>query len=172
VPRKSLTIEQVLALLAATPPRLDALTADLAPTQLQAVPTPEEWSATDVLAHLRSCADIWGNCIAAMLAEDHPRLRAIDPRTWIKLMDYRDLEFRLSLRAFAAQRTELLAVLEPLPPAGWSRAATVTSPRGRLERTVLFYAQLLARHEQAHLEQIERMINALPMEHRPPQAAS
>jgi hypothetical protein len=37
---------------------------------------------------------------------------------------------------------------------------------------VLFYAQLLARHEQAHLEQIERMINALPMEHRPPQAAS
>jgi hypothetical protein len=161
VPRKSLTIEQVLTLLAATPPRLAALTADLAPAQLQAVPSPEEWSANDVLAHLRSCADIWGNCIAAMLAEDHPRLRAIDPRTWIKQMDYRDLDFRPSLRAFAAQRAELLAVLEPLPPAGWSRAATVTGARGPLERTVLFYAHLLARHEQAHLKQIERIVNSL-----------
>src|SRR5690348_494140 len=58
VPNSSLTIEQMLALLAAAPPRLAALTTDLAPAQLRTAPTPGEWSANEVLAHLRACADV------------------------------------------------------------------------------------------------------------------
>ena len=45
MPGRSLTIEQVLTLLAETPPRLAALTAGLAPEELQTRPTPDEWSA-------------------------------------------------------------------------------------------------------------------------------
>ena len=48
---KSLTIEQVLNMLAAAPPRIAALTADLSPAQLQAAPNPDQWSANEVLAH-------------------------------------------------------------------------------------------------------------------------
>jgi hypothetical protein len=158
VPDSSLTIEQVLTLLAATPPRLAALTAGLAPARLRTAPGDDEWSANDVLAHLRACADVWGGRIAAMLAEDRPTLRAVNPRTWIKQTDYRDLEFRPSLRVFAAQRAELLAVLESLPPEDWSRAATVTGAGKVLERTVLSYAQGMARHEQPHVKQIERVV--------------
>jgi hypothetical protein len=161
VPGIPLTIEQILTILAATPPRLAALTADLAPEALRARPAPEEWSATEVLAHLRSCADVWGGCIATMLAEDRPTLRAIDPRTWTKQTDYPDLAFRPSLAAFAAQRAGLLAVLESLPPEGWSRAATVTGAGKPLERTVLSYAQRLARHERPHVKQIERTVNGM-----------
>jgi DinB superfamily len=161
VTSSSLTIEQVLTLLAATPPRIDALTADLTPAQLQTAPNHDEWSANDVLAHLRACADVWGNCIATMIAEDRPTLRAVNPRTWIKKTDYRELEFRPSLRAFARQRADLLAVLEPLPPDGWSRAATVTGAGAVLERTVLTYAQGLARHERPHVKQIERIVNTM-----------
>ena len=65
---RPLSIEQVLTMLAAAPPRLAALTADLAPAQLQTRPAAEEWSAPEVLAHLRACADVWGDCIRAMLA--------------------------------------------------------------------------------------------------------
>jgi hypothetical protein len=43
--------------------RTAALTGGLAPAQLQAVPAPDQWSATEVLAHLRACADMWGGCI-------------------------------------------------------------------------------------------------------------
>jgi hypothetical protein len=64
------------------------------------------------------------------------------------------------LRAFAAQRAGLLAVLEPLPREGWSRAATVTGAGKALQRTVLFYAQWLARHERPHVKQIERIVNS------------
>jgi DinB superfamily len=161
VPSGSLTTEQVLTLLAATPQHLAALTADLSPAQLHTPPSHAEWSANDVLAHLRACADVWGNCIQVIIAEDRPTLRAINPRTWIKQTDYLELDFRPSLRSFAEQRAELLAVLEVLPPAGWSLAATVTGAGNVLERTVLFYAQWLARHERPHIKQIERIVKTI-----------
>jgi hypothetical protein len=161
VPGSSLTIEQVLIVLAATPPRIAALTAGLGPAHLQTAPNHGEWSANDALAHLRACADVWGDCIAAMIAQDRPTLRAVNPRTWIRSTDYLEQEFQPSLRAFTTQRAELMAVLEPLPPEGWSRAATVVGAGRPLERTVRSYAQRLARHERPHVKQIERIANTM-----------
>lgn len=158
MPNKSLTIEQVLNLLRTTPLRLDALTADLSSEKLQTRPKPDEWSANEVLAHLRACADVWGNCIVAIMAGDMPILRAVNPRTWIEKTNYLELEFRPSLRAFATQRADLLAVLSPLPPESWERSATVTGAGKVLERTVLFYARWLAGHERPHVKQIERIV--------------
>ncbi len=159
--RTPLTIEQILTLIAETPPRIAALTAGLTSAQLHTTPNQGEWSANDVLAHTRSCADVWGSCIAEMLAQDIPTIRAVDPRTWIKKTDYPEQDFRPSLHAFATQRTDLLAVLESLPSEGWSRSATVTEAGKVLERTVLSYAQWLARHERPHIKQIERIVNAM-----------
>jgi len=161
VPNRSLTIEQVLTKLAATPPRIAALTAPLVPAQLHATPAPDEWSANEVLAHLRACADMWGSCIVEMIAQDTPTLRAVNPRTWINSTDYLEQAFQPSLQVFATQRADLLAVLEPLAPDGWARAATVTGAGAVLERTVLDYAQRLARHERPHLKQIERIVNTM-----------
>jgi hypothetical protein len=161
MPDKPLTVEQVLNVLAETPPRLAALTDGLTPAELRTAPDHDEWSATDVLAHLRSCADVWGGCIATILAEDMPAIRAVNPTTWIKSTDYPELEFRPSLQAFIAQRTDLLAVLEALPPADWSRAATVTGAGRPLERTVFSFAQRLARHERSHVKQVGRIVTSM-----------
>ena len=150
-------IPQLLALLAAAPQRIAAATADLSPAQLRAAPAPDEWSANDILAHLRSCADVWGDGIARILAEDEPTIRAVNPRTWIKQTDYPDLEFAPSLAVFAGQRAALLAVLEPLPPEAWARGATVKGAGRTLRRTVLSYADWLASHERSHLKQIARL---------------
>jgi hypothetical protein len=113
-----------------------------------------------VLAHLRACADVWGGCIARLLAEDRPTFRAVNPTSWIKQTDYRALEFGPSLRAFADQRAGLLAVLETLSPEDWSRAATVTGVGRVFERTVLTYARWLANHERSHDRQIVRIADA------------
>ncbi len=160
---RPLTIEQILTLLAEAPTRIAALTAGLTPAQLCTAPGPGEWSANDVLAHLRACADMWGDCIVTIIAEDRPTIRAINPITWIKKTDYLELEFRPSLRSFATQRADLLAVLEPLPHESWSRTATVTGAGKVLERTVMSYAQRLARHERTHVKQIERIVNTMHM---------
>lgn len=161
MPRTPLTLEQVLTLLAETPPRLTTLTEGLTPSQLRTAPNQGEWSANDVLAHLRSCADVWGDCIAVILAQDHPTIRAVNPTTWIKKTDYPDLELQPSLHAFTKQRTELLAVLEALPPESWSRAATLTGAGKPIERTLHSFAGRLARHERPHIKQIERIVNTI-----------
>jgi hypothetical protein len=116
-----------------------------------------------VLAHLRACADMWGKYIALILSEDRPTFKAVNPTSWIKQTDYLEQAFYPSLQAFIAQRAELLAVLQPLPPAAWSRTATVTGAGKPRERTVRTYAQWLANHEQSHIKQIERIIATLRM---------
>lgn len=156
-----LTHEQILSILAETPTRLTALTADLPAAQLLAPPEPAEWSARDVLTHLRTCSDMWGKYIGIILSEDQPTFKAVNPTTWIKQTDYLEQEFRASLQAFTTQRAALLAVLKPLAPEAWDRSATVTGAGKPRQRTVYTYAQWLANHERTHIKQVQRIVNAL-----------
>ncbi len=158
---KPLTIDQNLTLLANAPARIAELTEGLSPAQLVTPPQPGEWSVRDVLAHLRACSDMWGKYIGLILEEERPTFRAVNPTTWIKSTNYLELEFQPSFEAFTAQRTDLLTLLEPLPPEAWSRTATVTGAGKPRERTVQTYAMWLANHEQTHLRQIGRIVNVL-----------
>ena len=155
-----LTIEQVLTQLAEQPKTIAALTSGLPRVRLHRSPSRGEWSLSDVLAHLRSCSDMWGKYIATIIAEDQPTIRAMNPTTWIKQTNYLELEFAPSLRAFAKQRAELLALLRPLPKAAWARGATVTGAGKPRERTVLDYARWLANHERSHVKHIARIAQA------------
>ncbi len=74
MPDRLRTIEQILTILAETPSRITALTTILEPAQLQAKPNCDEWSANDILAHLRACADVWGHCIALIITQDKPTI--------------------------------------------------------------------------------------------------
>ena len=166
MPNTHLTHEQALSLLAATPRRLEALTAGVSAAQLRVAPSPGEWSVNDVLAHLRACADVWGGNMVRMLAEDRPALRGMDPRRWMAQTNYPELEFAPSLAEFVVQRADLLALVEPLPPTGWSRTAAVTAWGQLYEPTVLQYAERLVIHERPHLRQIEKIIATLRVPER------
>jgi len=160
VSRPTLTTEQILTALAEAPPHIAFLTTGLSEEQLHAAPSEGEWSAIEVLAHLRSCADVWGNCIVTILNQDQPTFRAMDPRTWTKRTNYPDLEFRLSLGAYTWQRNGLLDILRPLHPEAWLLTATVTGAGKPLIRSVHFYAHWLAHHEKTHLKQIRNIANS------------
>lgn len=161
MPRTTLTVEQVLALLPEAPRRIAALTKGLTEPRLHRAPERGEWSANEVLGHLRACADTRGEAIRTILSARHPTLRAVNPLTWLDETDYLELDFRPSLRAFTKQRAALLELLEPLTRKGWSRAATVTGAGRPLERTVLDYADWVAIHERPHLDQIARIVEAV-----------
>jgi len=163
MPDKLFPIEQILSILAENPARIASLTADLSPAQLHTPPAPDEWSANDVLAHLRACGDVWGGHIKAILAEDTPTLKGINPRTWIKKTNYLELDFRSSFQSFTRQRADLLAVLELLPIESWSRAAKVMAWGQVNVPTVIHYADGLARHERSHVKQIASIAAALRM---------
>jgi len=155
------SIEQILSMLASAPRHLADLSDGLLPAQLLAPPKPGEWSAREVLAHLRACADMWGMYMAVILSEERPTFRAVNPTTWIKKTNYREQEFQPSLQAFTAQRADLLTMLKPLAPEAWSRTALVTGAGKPRERSVYTYALWLANHERSHFEQMERITNAM-----------
>jgi hypothetical protein len=155
-------IETVLQLLSATPRRLEAMTRGLDSTRLHFKPDAAAWSVSDILAHLRACADVWGDSIRAMLARDHPTLRYVSPRTWMRKTDYPALEFRQSFAAFAQQRRELVRSLKAIDRDGWSRGATFTGTTKGREQTVLNYARRIAEHEVQHLEQVASLVSGHP----------
>jgi hypothetical protein len=156
-----LPVEKIVPLLASAPGYIEGLTDGLTEDQLHAAPAVGEWSANEVLAHLRSCADVWGQCIITILHDDKPAIRATNPRTWIQSTDYLEQKFKPSLKAYAAQRKELLSILEHLKPNAWSRSATVTGAGKPLTRSVHTYADSIAIHERPHLKQIKRIVDAL-----------
>lgn len=158
---RQLEIDEILDRLRNASLQMVAIGNNATPEQLRAAPAPDEWSAVDILAHLRACADVWGSCIEQILAEDHPTIRAINPRRWIKQTDYRELEFQPSLEAFIRQRTELMAIVEPLPAEAYARTATITGAGRPLERTLRSFAQRLVVHERPHIRQMARAANVL-----------
>jgi uncharacterized damage-inducible protein DinB len=153
-------VDELLALLEAAPKRISAAVARVDGELLQAPPGRGEWSATEILAHLRSCGDVWGSYIDRILTEDEPTIRATSPRTYIHSTDYETMDFRRSFRAFTAQRKRLVTQLESLRPKQWTRRATITGAGKPLVKTVHDYANWLATHERPHLKQIERAVEA------------
>jgi hypothetical protein len=147
-------IEKYLDLLTQTSRRITNATDGVEAARLQARPQTQPWSINDILAHLRSCADVWGGSIDAMLAEEKPTIPYRHPRQWIRQTDYPDLPFRASFKAFVARRRRLLKVLKSLSFEDWSRAAII---QGR-EHTVFTQVRRMALHEQTHCEQIESLL--------------
>ncbi len=154
-------MQEVLDQLRSTPLRLRELTSGVPPEMLRTSPGPDEWSANDVLAHLRACSDRWGEAATRIVEEDLPRIRGTNPLIWITKTDYLDLEFAPSLRAFVRQRKVLLAVLDPLQPDDWQRTGMLVGAGKPVTLTAHTYAARLARHERSHVKQIARAVAAL-----------
>jgi hypothetical protein len=146
-------IEHFLRLLAETPQGLVEAAAGLDETQLAASPAPAAWSALTILAHLRSCADVWSASIGRMLAEEQPRINEIHPRQNWKKVDYTQDGYCGGCAQFAAQRQALLEKLAPLPPEAWQRGSHI---KGR-QHTVFSHVRRMALHEHGHLEQIRAL---------------
>lgn len=150
-------MKQLTRDLVAVPKLIAGLAAGHDETRLTLRADAKTWSASDVLAHLRSCAELRGKWIAAMLARNHPTIRAVSPRSAFR--KYVDRDFTASLKEFAYERAALVKRLRGLDDAGWARGLTFTgaSPR-RTEQTLAQCATELLQHERVHLEQIREVL--------------
>ena len=123
-------------------------------TSLHFEPDKNSWSANDILAHIRACADLWTHSIYAMLAENEPEFSDINERRWAKVTRYAEVPFAESFQAFSLQRATLLRVLKSLPFESWERSAIIF---GR-KHTVFTQTRRMAKHEGEHCEQIENLL--------------
>lgn len=151
-------IQDSLESLSSTRSVLAELTAACDDDILSAQPAGRAWSPVEVLAHIRSCSDVWSFSVLAMLAEDEPSLALIDPRRWARAAGYAEMAFRPSLEAFGVARVELLRALGAQPGSAWGRKADIA------DRAHSVYSQVrrMAKHESEHVEQIRHLIEATP----------
>jgi hypothetical protein len=147
-------LEKYLKLIEETSHRIAAASGSINDARLQFKPDKNSWSANDILAHLRSCSDVWTYSIYAILAESEPMLPDINERKWAKVTRYSELPFAESFQAFSLQRENLLRVLKSLPFESWERSAIIF---GR-KHTVFTQTRRLAKHETEHIEQIEELL--------------
>jgi hypothetical protein len=150
-----LLVAEILDRLTSSPDRIASLTAGLTEAQLHAAPGDGEWSATDILAHLRSCQDVWGACVIAVRTGARPARSVVNPRTYIKQTPYLDLDFRPSLRSFTSARTHLVTALSALSPEAWERSGPARGWTLISGRSLIRQANGIVQHEAIHISQIE-----------------
>lgn len=152
-------IKEYLQTLSKTPGRIAAATSGHDETRLRTPPTPGEWSAVQILAHLKSSADVWAYSIYAMLTLDNPQLADIHPRAWAKIQKYEKVTFAETLLAFEVERRNLLRILHGLSFEDWGRSSTFI---GKVNTFTIFGQTMrMAMHDLDHCQQIEAMFASL-----------
>jgi len=139
---------------AAAPVRIAAALAGWDDARLRAPTAPGEWSAAEILAHVRASDDILAGRVPMLLARDEPPLPAFDERRWAIAVRYAALDVRASLAVYAGRRAELVGLLRQLPAEDWQRAG-ISEVRGRI--TLADEVRLLVEHEDEHSAHFEAL---------------
>jgi hypothetical protein len=141
----------LIARLAATPARISQAISGMTEAQLRAPAADSEWSAAEVLAHLRASDDILSSRAFMILARDNPPLPSFDERRWAAVAGYVQADVQASLEAFRLRRAELAAMLRRATAGDWERTG-VHEEHGPM--TLLDVIQRVVEHEEEHCEQL------------------
>lgn len=149
-----------LAGLRATPAAISSLTDALSLTSWTQRSTPNTWSLTEIVCHLRD-AELEVNIprLKKILHEDSPFLPGLDTDAWVKERDYASQDGQAALQDFTAARVKTLDLLEDLPDVTWQRLAqhAILGPT-----TLHELISIIGRHEHLHLQQIRQILGPLP----------
>ena len=142
----------------AAPSSIIAAIEGLSEAQLLHEPGKGEWSIHKVLIHLADseAAGYWR--VRKTLAEDEPELAVYDEARWAEALNYNLQDRNLALKLFATLRSSSAALLRTIPQDAWERVG-IHAENGRM--TVYDLFTLYLEHGEAHLQQIERVKQAI-----------
>jgi len=141
-----------LAVLAATPSRLEDLYWELKDKKLGSSFGEGKWTVRQVLAHLVDAEAAMGFRIRLALAVDHPTIQPYDQDAFIGV--YGTIDAGLAVEVFRSLRSWNLEVIRPLTPEQKARG-TFHPERG--EESLAQMIAMLAGHDLNHLAQLERI---------------
>ena len=145
-------VDNVLERLSDVPLRIAHAVARLSAAEKHTALLNREWSAADILAHLRASDDIMAYRIYVILVRDNPALSAYDERRWAEIAGYAQADFESSLKTYTLRRTELVKMLSRVAFDDWKRCGV-----HEVKRTIslLDVATSLLEHEEEHCLQLE-----------------
>ena len=176
---REIGIEARLDRLRRTPDDLARAMAGKVDAELGRRPDGENWSATEIVCHLRDVEELFQIRFHTVVALDEPRIlvlgasaddlaawriggaigHPLDPARWAEERQYRRQDTREALAALRRRRGEVLTLLQSLSPAEWGRGGIHLS-RGRL--TLGDWVASLAAHDDNHLDQLRRALEGRP----------
>jgi hypothetical protein len=145
---------ELITRLAAIPARITHAISGRTEAQLRIAPADSEWSAAEVLAHLRASDDILTARAFMILARNNPPMPSFDDRIWAEVAGYVQADIHTSLEAFRLRRAELVAMLRRVALGDWERTGA-HEERGSV--TLLGIIEGLVEHEEEHCEQLEAL---------------
>ena len=152
------TPNALLAVLRSTPAALSTLCRKSS-VKLEKRPQPEEWSASEVLCHLRDVdAEVNIPRLQKVINERNPFLPGQDTDPWAESRQYCLQDGLQALSDFTRARQELLGLLENLPVEEWDLQArhAIFGPTNLRE-----LVNIIAGHDILHVQQVYKAINPL-----------
>lgn len=153
------TSEDPIVRIGRTADEIAAAIAGVAGSQVSRRPDATNWSATEIVCHLRDVEEMFLERIRLMLAAEDPKFAAVDPDRWAALRQYHRSDVRDALAAFRSLREETLSVLRGLTPAQAERGGTHLT-RGPMK--VRDFGPWMASHDDNHLDQLRRALKGQP----------
>lgn len=129
---------------------LAVIAASLSEDQAHQPLTPGDWSAHEVVAHLRGCVVAWGGDIQRILDQPGSSWTRPDPNRFMEQLLPEQPLFSAAVAAFTHDRATLLATLGALSPEQWATEGTVWGRR----HTVFSMVRRMTRHEGAHVRHL------------------
>jgi uncharacterized damage-inducible protein DinB len=149
------TVEEATARMATTADDFAAASAGFADSDLSRRPDPKNWSAKEIVCHIRDVEELFMDRIKLILATDGARFAPVNPDPWVATRQYQRNNVQEALASFRGLREETLAILCGLTPEQWERGGTHIT-RGPLKiADIVLHA---ARHDDNHLDQLKRAL--------------
>lgn len=146
--------KNAMAVQRATPAKLAKAINRLKPTQLRKRPAAEQWSITEILAHLRDVEIVMGFRMRMAIAQSGTPLQAFDQDLWAEHCNYAKEDAHRALREFQTLREGHHRLLKGIPKEAWENYG-VHAERGK--ETVAHMTHMIAGHDINHLRQVEKL---------------
>jgi uncharacterized damage-inducible protein DinB len=153
------SLEQQMARMDRTPDDFAAAIAAMPYHLLSKRPDDANWSAKEVVCHIRDIEESFMARMQLIMTMDEPKFLPVEPDRWAAERQYQRNDAEEALRAFRARREESLKLLRSLRPEQFERGG-LHATRGRM--TIADFVALMAWHDDNHLEQLKRALAGRP----------
>jgi uncharacterized damage-inducible protein DinB len=155
----TLPLEQRRARLARTADELAAAIRGQTDAAVSRRPDAKNWSAKEVVCHLRDAEELFMDRFTVIMAIDEPTLAAAAPDRWAEERQYFRDDAHAAFATFRTRRGESLEFLKTLPAEAYRRAG-VHVTRGKI--TIDDLVSHMAWHDDNHLDQLKRALDGKP----------
>jgi uncharacterized damage-inducible protein DinB len=153
------SIEEQLARMARTADDFAAAISGVPDAVLSRRPDGKNWSAREVVCHVRDIEESFMARLQAIMLTDEPTFLPVEPDRWAEERQYQRNDAMEALQAFRARRDESLRFLHGLRPNQWERSG-IHATRGPM--SVKDFVGLMVWHDDNHLDQLTRALKGQP----------